>query len=164
VVTVLQGIAITADGGSTPYLFELSSAADLQTIVGGHLEVVKLEGLSMFCNEDGKLLDLPYNHFATQIFRKHLPEYRISSEIVGDVVLFGSVNEKGQFQRLPAEIIDLLIAAPMDGRHYFVEVKFIHRADWYRHLTAYGYWWEAYEASFDLERDFEIIATRVAAV
>lgn len=64
---------------------------EMQTIVGGYIELVELDGnTTMVVNEEGKLEDLPLNLKATGVFRSHYPDS--DDFIVGDV-LVGNNNQ-----------------------------------------------------------------------
>ncbi len=59
------------DEGSTPANDGVYTLEELQAIVGGHIEIVALsDGRLMVCNEEGKLLGLPFNAKATALFAK----------------------------------------------------------------------------------------------
>lgn len=61
------------------------SLKELQEAVGGYIEMVWLSPkLVMVCNEEGKLMGLPYNAVATQMFHYHTKR---SDLIVGDVLV-----------------------------------------------------------------------------
>jgi hypothetical protein len=81
---------INADGTRTeiaPADGATFSLVELQTIVGGYIEAVRLRsGAWMFVNEDGKRLGLPTNVVATTIAheRGYLPA---DDWIVGDVIV-----------------------------------------------------------------------------
>lgn len=78
---------------ATPPAFSL---AELQVIVGGYIEALRVpwhivgppgdppEPLWMFLNEHGKYLDLPINRFATSIMRDVIGR---DDFIVGDVIV-----------------------------------------------------------------------------
>ena len=58
---------------------------ELQTFVGGYIELVKLNREEiMVVNEDGKLYNLPVNIIATTIYQKVIPSKDV---IVGDVII-----------------------------------------------------------------------------
>jgi hypothetical protein len=58
--------------------------SNLQKIVGGYIEMVqtKFPGIHMYCNEEGKLRQLPINRLATYLLPEHSDDV-----IVGDVVV-----------------------------------------------------------------------------
>lgn len=59
--------------------------AELQGIVGGHIEAIPApDGRILFLNEDGKRLRLPLNSQATVLMA---PQLRHDDWIVGDVIL-----------------------------------------------------------------------------
>lgn len=61
---------------------------ELQELVQGSIEVIPLGTKSlMVINEDGKILELPYNEKATQIYRTY---YTTNDFIVGDVLICNS--------------------------------------------------------------------------
>lgn len=58
---------------------------ELQSIVGGYIEIVNLRDGRLIClNEEGKLYNLPYNNKATDILRA---VFRTNDFIVGDVLV-----------------------------------------------------------------------------
>lgn len=60
--------------------------SELQTIVGGGIELVKLDGdTTMVVNEEGKLIPLSFNLEASGIFRAHHPASK--DFIVGNVLV-----------------------------------------------------------------------------
>ncbi len=66
-----------------PALGESFSLEELQSMVGGYIEVIRTHtGDFMVCNEDGKLKRLPYNEQATERYR-----YGKHDRIAGDVVI-----------------------------------------------------------------------------
>ena len=59
---------------------------ELQTIVGGYIELVELnEKTTMVVNEEGKLIPLSFNFEASRIFSTHHPASK--DFIVGDVLV-----------------------------------------------------------------------------
>jgi hypothetical protein len=57
---------------------------ELNEIVGGYIEIVNLGDDYMVVNEEGKLLNLPFNLNATRIYQHFT---RIGDCIVGDVLV-----------------------------------------------------------------------------
>jgi hypothetical protein len=57
------------------------SSREINKVVGGHFQVVPLHnGYQLWCNEEGKLMDLPVNKFATMFMRGW-------DVVVGDVLV-----------------------------------------------------------------------------
>ena len=79
---------IKTDGtrtATTPANGEYFTLEEMQAAVGGMVEIIELDDKqSMILNEEGKLLDLPYNEEADEIFHQH---YSTLDYIVGDVLL-----------------------------------------------------------------------------
>lgn len=66
----------------------------LQEAVGGLIQAVDLTpSLTMWCNEEGKLIGLPVNPVATAMWTRYFGETDI---IVGDVVFTGGCDEEGE--------------------------------------------------------------------
>ncbi len=79
----------------------------LHNQIGGYLESVTLPDSILLINEEGKLQNLPYNKVASELFRV----INIQDIIVGDAVLVGPVDEKGNFTELSkqkiSEVMDI---------------------------------------------------------
>jgi hypothetical protein len=74
----------------------------LQSAVGGWIEAVDLaEDLTMWVNEEGKLKGLEVNPIGTDLFNKYFKDHR--DIIVGDIVLTGGTNSKGNTVGLTAK-------------------------------------------------------------
>ena len=66
----------------------------LQEAVGGFVEAVTLsERLTLWCNEEGKLIGLPPNPMAQKVWWAHYPTS--NDTIVGDIVLSGGTDDEG---------------------------------------------------------------------
>ena len=72
---------------------EVSAALEsLQKLVGGYIEAIPIaKGISVLCNEDGRLLGLPANCFV----RPHM-------EVVGTIVVIGT--DKYNFDSCPCTL------------------------------------------------------------
>lgn len=80
-------IIYKADGGAFDHSDEFTHEPPLkwlQDAVGGWIEAVYLGDAVMYVNEEGKLLKLPVNTMATDLYADHHGPYDI---IVGDVVV-----------------------------------------------------------------------------
>ena len=69
-----------------------------QEIVGGLIEAVSLTGATMYINEEGKILGLPANDLATQIWHDDLYKRGCAvgwDVIVGDVLIVGDTDARG---------------------------------------------------------------------
>lgn len=83
---------------------------DIKDIIKGwieHISIIK-EGEvvgSMYVNEEGKLLDLPYNRIATSLY---LAERWWVDGIVGDALVFGPGDGEGGESDVTEEVIDMI--------------------------------------------------------
>lgn len=68
---------------------------ELQTAVGGWVQAIDLANdLTMWLNEEGKLVGLPHNTTAQKLWDK---TFWVGSDfVVGDVVLTGGTDEEGK--------------------------------------------------------------------
>ena len=80
-----EPITIRVEGNTPPTLMEL------QRLVKGYIEVIEKGNKQFICNEEGKLLGLPYNIEATKfwddLLRKSNPETNNSDILNGDIVI-----------------------------------------------------------------------------
>ena len=72
-----EPITIRVEGNKSPSLMEL------QKMVKGYIEVLEKGNKQFICNEEGKLLNLPYNQEASEEARENL---------VGNVVILTDNN------------------------------------------------------------------------
>ena len=76
----------------------------LQDAVGGLIQAVDLTpSLTMWCNEEGKLIGLPVNPVATAMWTRYFGETDV---IVGNVVFTGGCDEDGNTTSLLQEDAD----------------------------------------------------------
>lgn len=107
----MRAVIIPSDEGS-PVRIEDVPEIDLeflQRTVGGYVERVALDAvggggglLSIYLNEDGKRMRLPYNPRATALAWNYLAISR-RDYMVGDVVILGAPDEDGEEAGLDAE-------------------------------------------------------------
>lgn len=70
------------------------SLSKLQDAVGGWVQAIDLsDTLSMWCNEEGKLINLPHNPYAQVIWDEVFGAQ--TDYIVGDVVFTGGTDDEG---------------------------------------------------------------------
>lgn len=83
---------------TTGEVVELDISADsleyLQTAVGGWVQAIDIAtDMTMWCNEEGKLIGLPHNPYAQFMWDKAFGAH--TDYIVGDIVLTGGTDEEG---------------------------------------------------------------------
>lgn len=76
--------------------------------VGGMIQMVPLgdSGLLLWCNEEGKLIGLPYNRSATNVWVKYWGQTDV---MVGDCVITGGIDWKSELTKglEPQQVIDV---------------------------------------------------------
>ena len=87
----MKALQITTTGKVTE--LEEISLESLQEGVGGWVQALSLDGLTMWCNEEGKLIGLTHNPYAQELWDS---VYGVKTDyLVGDVVITGGTDEKG---------------------------------------------------------------------
>jgi hypothetical protein len=100
---------IKADGTNIVHTSE--DAPDYDTLsktVGGWIEGVALEGVTAYCNEEGKLMGLPRNEVATSLAHRDEAIYP-NDFIVGDMIVLGPLDDEGESVSLSDEWININI-------------------------------------------------------
>ena len=107
-----KALAITTLGEATIIDLNEGSLEKLQKAVGGYVQAVDLcEGVTMWCNEEGKMMSLPHNPFGQAFWETAFPvsEFGRTDYIVGDIVLTGGADDEGDTLGLTSEEIDELL-------------------------------------------------------
>lgn len=81
---------------------------DLQKAVGGYIEALPfpmLGDVTCYINEEGKMLDLPLNEFATGIHKPHLMN---GDYIAGPMVVMGFDPNEGENRPIPEPVWNAL--------------------------------------------------------
>lgn len=77
----------------------------IRSAVGGYIEALTLaDGLTLWCNEEGKLQRLPVNRQASALIRL----FGVDDLIVGDALLTAGADDDGETLPLPDEHADSL--------------------------------------------------------
>jgi hypothetical protein len=85
----------------TTELFDLEGATleKLQDAVGGWVQAVDLrDDLTLWCNEEGKLIGLPNNVIGTHMWEK---SFGMTDVIMGNIVFTGGTDDEGENLGLP---------------------------------------------------------------
>lgn len=89
-----KAIQIKTDGTINVLDTTADSLETLQTAVGGWVQAIDLAtDMTMWCNEEGKLVGLPHNPFAQYMWDTAFGAH--TDYIVGDIVLTGGTDEEG---------------------------------------------------------------------
>ena len=79
---------------------------DFQKVVGGFIEGISInKDLTMYCNEEGKILKLPINYLATYFVKGLRP---FNDVICGNVV-FSKIDKEGEEISLSLDDINYII-------------------------------------------------------
>lgn len=100
-----EAVVIPAEGN--PYRLDIPSTgtaelAVLQKIVGGHIELVANDYFTIFCNEEGKIQNLPANWRATHLFAAE------DDVLAGSVVVLGPA-QNGESLGLDEEEVEQVL-------------------------------------------------------
>lgn len=80
----------------------------LSGAVGGYIQAVPLSesGMNLWCHDEGKLIGLPYNHKATNVWVKYWGQTDV---MVGDCVITGDVDWDSELTLglAPQQVIDV---------------------------------------------------------
>jgi Domain of unknown function (DUF3846) len=117
--------------------------ADRQQLVGGFVQGIDLRDppARLYCNEDGKVLELPPNKRATLLLWAHNPAFRYRDFIVGDAFLVGPVGRRSADTNAPDQYVQTLFEASL----FHVEVRPRGDAEWRVDPTRFDRWERAYE-------------------
>lgn len=94
-----KAIQIKTDGTFTELDISKNSLETLQQGVEGMVQAIDIaEDLTMWCNEEGKILRLPHNPFGQAFWEVAFPvsEYGKTDYIVGDIVFTGGTDSEGE--------------------------------------------------------------------
>lgn len=107
-----KAIAITTLGEVTIIDLNEGSLEKMQKAVGGYVQAINLsEGVTMWCNEEGKMMSLPHNPFGQAFWEIAYPvsEFGRTDYIVGDIVLTGSADDEGDMLGFTTQEIDEIV-------------------------------------------------------
>jgi len=111
----MKALTITTTGETSVLeISEGDNLDELQSKVGGLIELIRLGsiGCDLWCNEEGKLLNLPVNNIATALWwRESVGNGVIIDDVlVGDVIITGGPDNKGESRGLTDEQVTELLA------------------------------------------------------
>jgi hypothetical protein len=94
-----KAIRISTTGEVTELDLTTNSLTQLQEAVGGLVQALDLtEVVTMWCNEEGKMLKQPHNPYAQYFWDKVYGAH--TDYIVGDIVLTGGTDSNGETEGL----------------------------------------------------------------
>lgn len=108
-----RAIVIPADLDEPLRLVDLTTLADYQHEVRGHIEQVPLDnGLSLYVNECGKFSNLRFNRRASLHWWYRVPILATDDYIRGNAILVGPADDEGNTLDLPESSVTLLLGTP----------------------------------------------------
>ena len=106
----MKAVKISADGAKEVVELEYGNVLKaLQEAVGGYIELVSLRHFvaDLWVNEDGKMHHLAPNALATKLWHD---EYPTAEKLLGDVIVTGPSDDKGETLGLNDEQVSFLLA------------------------------------------------------
>lgn len=104
-----KALHIKTDGTVIELDLSKDSLEKLQEAVGGLVQAIDiLHDLTMWCNEEGKLIGLPFNPYGQDFW---VSAYGDTDWIVGDIVLTGGCDHYGRTLGLSDEATALITVA-----------------------------------------------------
>ena len=92
-------LRINTDFTTEILYLEDDSLKKLQDAVGGLIQAVDLhDDLTLWCNEEGKLIGLTPNVIGTHLYEKN---FAVQDTIMGDIVFTGGTDDEGDNLGLP---------------------------------------------------------------
>lgn len=132
-----------------------SDLADYRELVCGDLQLIALDrpSASLYCNDAGKLLNLPVNERATALLWAHNRAFRGRDVINGPAFIVGPADPDGDDLTAPADLVDLLFHT----KRYRVQVQVSGDARWAGNNTVFTDWLEAYRHGLDLAQRWTLV-------
>ena len=153
---LIRSVVIPADNSEPlrQQQIQTSNFDEYRHAVGGNLEVVRLlrPASSLYCNEEGKLLDLRPNGRATMVVWTHFPALRFRDYIAGDALLTGPVDAEGWDTDLPEDFTRVFEAEELR-----IEVQTYGDPRWYSNEQRFGAWTTAYAYALELARRWALV-------
>ena len=138
---MVTGILVPGDGEAPLRIQEFTTLSDYQDAVGGYIQPITIPtlGVTVYVNEEGLLQRLPLNSRSTFLWWFHVPTARQKAMLVGDAVIVGMVDRRGENTSVPSDVLELLTETVA----YRVELRVIGETEWLRGQITYTDYWEA---------------------
>ena len=104
---MIKGLILHLDGEIEEFDYD-QHYSNLQKIVDGYFEVVRFGDKPYFCycNEEGKIVNLPENLVATDLWYNSGQVVMIGDYIAGTVIFFGNPDMEGDDTDYPQQLLD----------------------------------------------------------
>lgn len=160
---MVKGIVVPADGESAIELRDFAQLEDYQATVSGYTEPVDIPslGITIYVNEEGLLRQLPFNSRATFLWWYEVHEARQSAMLVGDAVIVGIPDRRGESTDVPQPLVDLLTKTGA----WRVQVKTVGDPKWHQSTVTHTDYFEALVmAMVTIERWASAVNVRIVPV
>lgn len=160
---MVRGRVVPAAEGAAIELRDFAQLEDYQAVVGGYLEPVDVPslGITIYVNEEGLLRQLPFNSRATFLWWYEVHEARQSAMLVGDAVIVGMPNRRGESTDVPQSLVDILTRAGA----WRVQVKSLGDPRWHQSTATHADYFEALVmAMVTIERWASAVNVRIVPV
>lgn len=106
---MLKAIVVKTDG-SVNEVFAEWDYDQISKEVGGYIEAVYFNNNDYFAyvNEEGKMLNLPENKIATELWYNSGRRILLGDYLAGDAVFFGEIDDNGDSTDAPQKLFDEL--------------------------------------------------------
>lgn len=106
-------VLVIEPGGEVYEQTIASGCKPLQELVGGLIECPPCDDsrLSIFINEEGKLIGLEPNFYGTAVWYAATPVMRGQDMLCGTVVVTGGVDDNGDTMSIPDDMRDAIVLA-----------------------------------------------------
>lgn len=120
---MVKGLFVPADETAPIDIREFAALDDYQNAVGRWIEPVDIPslGVTIYVNEEGLIRQLPLNARATFLWWFHVPAPRQKAMLVGDAVLVGMPDHKGDSTDVPSAVIGLTAPGHLWRIEYLTE-------------------------------------------
>lgn len=161
----ITGIVIPHDieQPATQLEFERGDLRAMQGVVEGSVEVLDVEErkISLWFNDEGKILEKPINYRATFILWVYRPEFAGAGDfIAGNVLITGMPDGRGDTKGVPKDFMKLLF----DTAEYEMTWNFKGGKEKQAMTTTFKDWPSAFEFAYQLGRREQLNVENVRVV
>lgn len=146
----MTGIVVPADAFQPLRKVELDNRDidTMRSILGGPLGVVDIThpSASLWHDDDGKLELKPVNQRATLMWWVHCPHMRERDFLVGDILITGAPDGRGDMKSTPTELLTLLF----ETEQFKVEAQVRNSKRWSSNSRRYSNWMAAYHGALHM--------------
>lgn len=143
--------------------FERGDLAKMREVVEGNVEVLDIEErkISLWFNEEGKLMEMPINYRATFILWVYRPEFAgVADPVVGNALITGMPDGRGDTKTTPKDFMKLLF----ETSEYEITWNFKGGTERQAMTTTFKDWPSAFEFAYQLNRREQLNVENVRVV